>query len=1802
MNYGKFGDSLKFFVNKATEYLSNASINHSLELLEEKRYRLLTYTNENKESLSDSEKISLTFMNSNAFSLRVVENTMLMNICYNVIKTINIELIYSLCYGNYEKIAFASNKDVDNAKIIFIKDEKEVEAILGDKNFNNNIIMITSLDIFALQKSLNTLIKTKNSIQIALIQISPSNFKDIESIYADTIIKKDTSLIFADIQGREADFSKDKVINELVNDFGFKRELVIAEIEKADNLNDINSIISSLLEASSLNKMNEEVEEVKEKEQIDKNNCLELEKDNECFMTKDDELKVDKPSFFEDLFISSLDNKSLLFEEYKKINLNIQVMHSRRILLSLLENSLNYPEEFEFNKIFSDISNEKLLNTIKLITQEGLFINLLGLGNELLYKIKKIIIKLLSSADKRAQDLINYVIEQTRNEINKVVVGDPIEYEYIKNDQEVISTPFIFFDIWIMMINNEYSKTFSFNNYYQIINSLSGLVTIIKANKEIRWLVLDLLIQLCHTILNALNTKPDLVAKELKEKEFKSIPNVQYLLSNLIHSIRREGAKYLSKRSQMICELMLLIYTIDKKTIEQNEKNKEESEAMETMKSKKYDYLFEKNISKNENFIKDLLCTYSIMQNFFNTNFLKYLAWIEFNPEITTSFSRTYESSHLYSKVPHSFLINFPNTNQLMIEMNEDSYFDESDALTFSCDKENENPLACYVSNATDKKYSINSSYAFVNFPSKYLTEVYAFGSNTSSRLGIESSGDITTPKLIQSLSNIKVKEMSLGDSCVLALTDNGEIYSCGSGQLSGVKSSSPVFTKDNCYHKGKVLEKELISSLTISGSGLIIATQGNALYSFGSNTSGRLGQMFKNSIDEVTKINGFSQEVKCVSMSESHTMILTKKNEVYHLGKNDFFQNGETFSGRNNTPKKITLPKDQVCQMLSVGEDYTLFLMKNTQTGKTTIFSAGNTEKGRTGRGQKTTNYLEQITCNTIENVDFKYVRASKFSSAAISVDGKLYTWGCNSSGQLGHGTNTEITEPTLVKFFEENYEVEDIKMDIDFSIVLAKEKSTGKKFVFGMGDESNGKLGELVTGKGSQKTLPTRTKFFDDKNPLKIFVGCRGTVVICKSDIGVKAIKKYNVNCDGCKKEIIGTLLYDYEQKKKLCENCEDKTRKFLLIKSPIKDITLLQNIPTKIEFEECKSDIICEECKEKINPALKEPFYTYQHNAKEVKFLCDFCMNRYPSCVTNIKIYVKSRDYSVILSKKSIDNINEINYYDSSVGYGYKFTVSPIFDEIGCETIIQKYSESFKTFCEDLNIYNKPEQYEQLVDLLNEMAQKANKSIFSYSFKDLVFKKEQLSVRTAINKCSNESLKKMFVVLKMLNEKIKDLLPYIDFSKTLQNNQRLSAFYNKITPLIFWEIKNDIIKSHLENTSVNVQSFDLKINRMKVKKFIEKGVPDHLGEHTIFGQMFQHLRQYSFKIFRKKEGGNSCKIFNVQFLGEASIDAGGPYRECISQAIGELQSPALPLLIQSPNQKNEAGTFREKWIVNPGSCSASHIEMYEILGGLIGYAMRTGEFLNMDLPSIFWKSLLEVPLDRKDLEKIDKYAIQCLEDIMHSSQESFSAYSDQKFTTILSNGTEVEVCPNGKNISLTYENRALYCELTEKTRLNEGRVQMQAIRSGLEKVIPIGLLKLVSWSELEMLVCGKPILDIELLKENTKYRGCSETDPVVQFFWKCLEEFTAEERSMYLRFVWGRSRLPLTSKDFHMSHRIEIIHHAHPDLALPQSHTCFFSLEIPKYSSYEILKEKLKYAITHCQAIDTDGNAQEVWDDEE
>ena len=58
-------------------------------------------------------------------------------------------------------------------------------------------------------------------------------------------------------------------------------------------------------------------------------------------------------------------------------------------------------------------------------------------------------------------------------------------------------------------------------------------------------------------------------------------------------------------------------------------------------------------------------------------------------------------------------------------------------------------------------------------------------------------------------------------------------------------------------------------------------------------------------------------------------------------------------------------------------------------------------------------------------------------------------------------------------------------------------------------------------------------------------------------------------------------------------------------------------------------------------------------------------------------------------------------------------------------------------------------------------------------------------------------------------------------------------------------------------------------------------------------------------------------------------------------------------------------------------------------------------------------------------------------------------------------------------------------------------------------------------------------------------------------------------------------------------------------HPDKFLPKAHTCFFSLNLPSYSSDKVMKEKLLYAIYNCIEMDADFKLAEsensIWTDD-
>jgi len=256
------------------------------------------------------------------------------------------------------------------------------------------------------------------------------------------------------------------------------------------------------------------------------------------------------------------------------------------------------------------------------------------------------------------------------------------------------------------------------------------------------------------------------------------------------------------------------------------------------------------------------------------------------------------------------------------------------------------------------------------------------------------------------------------------------------------------------------------------------------------------------------------------------------------------------------------------------------------------------------------------------------------------------------------------------------------------------------------------------------------------------------------------------------------------------------------------------------------------------------------------------------------------------------------------------------------------------------------------------------------------------------------------------------------------------------------------------------------------------------------------------------------------------------------------------------------------------------------------------------------MIWKPLLDQGLDRSDLEAVDIMCVQTLNALINIDQTevtetNFHDYITENFTTTSSDGQrEIELIEKGATIPVTFERRAEYAKLVEEYRLNEFKLQVKAIASGLATIVPISVLKIFTWKELEYMICGKPEIDTEVLKKHTVYKdGVNKNDSHVQMLWQVLEGFTHEERAMFIRFTWGRSRLPNPQTEWPNKFTIQPYTRAagNVDKYLPESHTCFFSIDLPRYSNIDIMKEKILYAINFCQAIDTDFNVHRVeeWD---
>lgn len=159
-------------------------------------------------------------------------------------------------------------------------------------------------------------------------------------------------------------------------------------------------------------------------------------------------------------------------------------------------------------------------------------------------------------------------------------------------------------------------------------------------------------------------------------------------------------------------------------------------------------------------------------------------------------------------------------------------------------------------------------------------------------------------------------------------------------------------------------------------------------------------------------------------------------------------------------------------------------------------------------------------------------------------------------------------------------------------------------------------------------------------------------------------------------------------------------------------------------------------------------------------------------------------------------------------------------------------------------------------------------------------------------------------------------------------------------------------------------------------------------------------------------------------MKFVGESVDDCGGGFSESIAEMCDELQNGSVPLLIQTPNGRGEAGANRDCFLLDPTLVTVLQMNMFRFLGVLMGIAVRTGSPLSLNLAEPVWRQLTGEPLRPSDLTEVDRDYITsliCIRD-MDDDLKVFQAL-DLPFSTPSAKGHDCQLSTRYLRIHITF-----------------------------------------------------------------------------------------------------------------------------------------------------------------------------------
>ncbi|KAL1898604.1 hypothetical protein Sste5346_003508 [Sporothrix stenoceras] len=169
------------------------------------------------------------------------------------------------------------------------------------------------------------------------------------------------------------------------------------------------------------------------------------------------------------------------------------------------------------------------------------------------------------------------------------------------------------------------------------------------------------------------------------------------------------------------------------------------------------------------------------------------------------------------------------------------------------------------------------------------------------------------------------------------------------------------------------------------------------------------------------------------------------------------------------------------------------------------------------------------------------------------------------------------------------------------------------------------------------------------------------------------------------------------------------------------------------------------------------------------------------------------------------------------------------------------------------------------------------------------------------------------------------------------------------------------------------------------------------------------------------------------------------------------------------------------------------------------------------------------------------------------------------------------------------VTSENRNAY--VTDYIRyLTDTSVhaQYEAFARGFLKCLHPKSLKLLSPALLQSLLEGQQDIDIDELRQHTRYVGWDSNHATVRDFWSIVSEFDDPMKRKLLEFVTASDRMPVGGAK---TMQFVVQRNGEEEAVgghLPTAYTCYGTLLLPEYPNREVLQERLGMALENSKGF--------------